>query len=78
MIFVCENNGMAEFTSRDEHSNVGLVSDVVAPYGFDRATVDGSDVEAVWAAFGKFLSGSATRPRAIPARVLDPPPARAL
>ena len=37
VIFVCENNGMAEFTSREEHSNVGLVSDVVAPYGFDRS-----------------------------------------
>ena len=55
VIFVCENNGMAEFTSREEHSNVGLVRDVVAPYGFDRATVDGSDVEAVWEAFGGFL-----------------------
>lgn len=55
VIFVCENNGMAEFTSREEHSNVGLVRDVVAPYGFDRATVDGSDVEAVWDVFGGFL-----------------------
>jgi pyruvate dehydrogenase E1 component alpha subunit len=55
VIFVCENNGMAEFTSRAEHSRVELVGDVVAPYGFDRATVDGSDVEALWDAFGGYL-----------------------
>jgi acetoin:2,6-dichlorophenolindophenol oxidoreductase subunit alpha len=55
VIFLCENNGMAEFTARDEHSNVELVSDVVAPYGFKRATVDGSDVPAIWSAFGEFL-----------------------
>ncbi len=58
VIFVCENNGMAEFTSREEHSNVELVADVVAPYGFGRATVDGSDVEAVWSSFGGFLRGA--------------------
>lgn len=56
VIFVCENNGMAEFTSREEHSNVELVSDVVAPYGFPRATVDGSDVLAVRERFGEFLA----------------------
>jgi len=55
VIFVCENNGMAEFTSRAEHSNVRLASDVVAPYGFERATVDGSDVEAIWSSFAGYL-----------------------
>jgi pyruvate dehydrogenase E1 component alpha subunit len=55
VIFVCENNGMAEFTSREEHSTIDLVSDVVAPYGFERETVNGSDVPAVWEAFGEFL-----------------------
>lgn len=58
VIFVCENNGMAEFTTREEHSNVELVSDVVAPYGFPRATVDGSDVAAVWSGFGSFLTAA--------------------
>ncbi len=58
LIFVCENNGMAEFTSREEHSTIELVSNVVAPYGFDRATVDGSDVPAVYDAFGEFLGAS--------------------
>jgi pyruvate dehydrogenase E1 component alpha subunit len=31
------------------------VSDVVAPYGITRETVDGNDVAAVWEAFGRFL-----------------------
>jgi acetoin:2,6-dichlorophenolindophenol oxidoreductase subunit alpha len=55
VIFVCENNGFAEFTSREEHSTIERVSDVVAPYGFDRTTVSGSDVPAVYDAFGDFL-----------------------
>jgi pyruvate dehydrogenase E1 component alpha subunit len=55
LIFVCENNGFAEFTPRSAHTVVERVSDVVAPYGFERATVDGGDVEAVWDAFGAFL-----------------------
>jgi acetoin:2,6-dichlorophenolindophenol oxidoreductase subunit alpha len=56
VIFVCENNGMAEFTSREEHSTIERVSDVVAPYGFERTTVNGSDVPAVYDAFGQFLT----------------------
>ena len=56
LIFVCENNGMAEFTSREEHSTIELVSNVVAPYGFERETVNGSDVPAVYDAFGRFLA----------------------
>ncbi|HUA04871.1 MAG TPA: thiamine pyrophosphate-dependent dehydrogenase E1 component subunit alpha [Solirubrobacteraceae bacterium] len=55
LIFVCENNGFAEFTSRAEHSTVERVSAVVAPYGFERDTVDGSDVPAVHAAFAQLL-----------------------
>ena len=55
VIFVCENNGFAEFTSRAEHSRIERVTDVVAPYGFDRETVDGSDVSVVWQAFARML-----------------------
>jgi pyruvate dehydrogenase E1 component alpha subunit len=58
LIFVCENNGFAEFTSREEHSTIERVSDVVAPYGFDRDTVNGSDVPAVYDAFGSFLQAA--------------------
>ena len=43
-ILVCENNGFAEFTPRSAHTNVERVSDVVAPYGLERETVDGNDV----------------------------------
>jgi pyruvate dehydrogenase E1 component alpha subunit len=56
IVFVCENNGFAEFTSRSEHTPVERVSDVVAPYGFARETVDGGDVLAVWGAFREFLT----------------------
>jgi TPP-dependent pyruvate/acetoin dehydrogenase alpha subunit len=52
VIFVCENNGVAEFTARSEHTTVELVSDVVAPYGLRRETVQGSDVPAIFEAFG--------------------------
>ena len=54
LVFVCENNGFAEFTPRSAHTNVERVSDVVAPYGLERATVSGSDVAEVWDAFGAF------------------------
>ena len=55
-ILVCENNGFAEFTPRSAHTNVERVSDVVAPYGLTRETVDGNDLVAVRAAFGRFLA----------------------
>jgi acetoin:2,6-dichlorophenolindophenol oxidoreductase subunit alpha len=58
VIFVCENNGFAEFTSRAEHSTIERVSDVVAPYGFERETVEGSDPTAVWSAFGGMLASA--------------------
>jgi acetoin:2,6-dichlorophenolindophenol oxidoreductase subunit alpha len=50
VLFVCENNGVAEFTSREEHSNVKHVSDFAAPYGIPTKTVDGNDLPAVYAA----------------------------
>jgi TPP-dependent pyruvate/acetoin dehydrogenase alpha subunit len=55
VILVCENNGFAEFTPRSAHTNVERVSDVVAPYGLDRETVDGNDVVAVREAFAAFF-----------------------
>jgi TPP-dependent pyruvate/acetoin dehydrogenase alpha subunit len=56
VIFVCENNGFAEFTPRSAHTKVERVSDVVAPYGLARETVDGNDVVAVWETFARFLA----------------------
>ena len=58
LILVCENNGFAEFTPRSAHTNVERVSDVVAPYGIERATVDGNDVVAVRDAFAGFLANA--------------------
>ena len=56
VILVCENNGFAEFTPRSAHTNVERVSDVVAPYGLERKTVDGNDVVAVRNTFARFLA----------------------
>jgi TPP-dependent pyruvate/acetoin dehydrogenase alpha subunit len=58
LVLVCENNGFAEFTPRSAHTNVERVSDVVAPYGIERETVDGNDVVAVWETFGRFLASA--------------------
>jgi acetoin:2,6-dichlorophenolindophenol oxidoreductase subunit alpha len=58
LVLVCENNGFAEFTPRSAHTNVERVSDVVAPYGVERDTVDGNDVVAVWDAFGRYLDSA--------------------
>ena len=55
LILICENNGFAEFTPRSAHTVVERVSDVVAPYGIERETVDGNDVVAVWEAFERYL-----------------------
>jgi pyruvate dehydrogenase E1 component alpha subunit len=57
-ILVCENNGFAEFTPRSAHTVVERVSDVVAPYGLERETVDGNDVVAVRDAFARFLAAA--------------------
>jgi pyruvate dehydrogenase E1 component alpha subunit len=56
VLLVCENNGFAEFTPRSAHTKVERVSDVVAPYGIARETVDGNDVLAVREAFTRFLA----------------------
>jgi pyruvate dehydrogenase E1 component alpha subunit len=58
LILVCENNGFAEFTPRSAHTVVERVSDVVAPYDFDRDTVDGNDVVAVRDACARFVEAA--------------------
>jgi TPP-dependent pyruvate/acetoin dehydrogenase alpha subunit len=65
LVFICENNGMAEFTPRSAHTRVASVCDVVAPYGFECRVVDGSDVDALWGAAGEFVEAtrSGTGPR---------------
>jgi pyruvate dehydrogenase E1 component alpha subunit len=56
LLFVCENNGYAEFTSREEHSNVKHVSAFAAPYDIAAKTVDGNDVLVVHAAAGEAIA----------------------
>ena len=57
ILFVCENNGYAEFTSREEHSKVKQVSAFAAPYGMPASTIDGNDLLAVHAAAGDVIAG---------------------
>jgi TPP-dependent pyruvate/acetoin dehydrogenase alpha subunit len=56
LLLVCENNGYAEFTSRDEHSNVVHVSEFAAPYGMPASTIDGNDLLIVHAAAGEAIA----------------------
>src|SRR3977135_2317632 len=56
LLFVCENNGYAEFTSREEHSNVKHVSAFAAPYGMPAKTIDGNDLLGVHAAAGDAIA----------------------
>jgi TPP-dependent pyruvate/acetoin dehydrogenase alpha subunit len=55
VLFVCENNGYAEFTSREEHSTVTHVSGFAAPYGIPTKTIDGNDLLAVYADAGEAI-----------------------
>jgi pyruvate dehydrogenase E1 component alpha subunit len=57
VLFVCENNGYAEFTARAEHSNVAQVSSFAAPYAINAMTIDGNDLPAVHAAAGLAIAG---------------------
>ena len=56
VLFVCENNGYAEFTSREEHSIVSHVSAFAAPFGLPSGTVDGNDLPAVYVAAGDAIA----------------------
>lgn len=55
VLFVCENNGYAEFTSREEHSNVKFVRRFAEPYDMAAATLDGNDLLAVLAGAGEAI-----------------------
>ena len=57
VLFVCENNGYAEFTSREEHSNVKRVSAFATPYGMPAKTIDGNDLLVVHAEAGDAITG---------------------
>jgi acetoin:2,6-dichlorophenolindophenol oxidoreductase subunit alpha len=57
ILFVCENNGYAEFTSREQHSTVKFVRRFAEPYEMAASTVDGNDLLAVYAEAGKAIAG---------------------
>jgi pyruvate dehydrogenase E1 component alpha subunit len=50
VIFVCENNGYAEFTPQDKHMLLKDVADRAASYGMPGEIVDGMDAVAVYLA----------------------------
>jgi pyruvate dehydrogenase E1 component alpha subunit len=47
VVFVCENNGYANFISFRRHTRIEQVADRADAYGMAGASVDGNDVEAV-------------------------------
>jgi TPP-dependent pyruvate/acetoin dehydrogenase alpha subunit len=55
VLWVCENNGWAEFSERSEHTRVGDVSRYGELYRIPAASVDGTDVEAVAEAAQRLL-----------------------
>ncbi len=57
VLFVCENNGVAEFTKREEHTVVGDVVGFGRMQQMETEVVDGGDVEAVRAAARGLLAG---------------------
>jgi TPP-dependent pyruvate/acetoin dehydrogenase alpha subunit len=53
VVFVCENNGFAEFVSVREHQKIEHIADRAASYAMPGVTVDGNDVIAVYQAAGE-------------------------
>lgn len=47
VLFVCENNGYAEFSALSEHTRVERLSRHAETYGIPAVTVDGNDTKAV-------------------------------
>ena len=57
VLFVCENNGWVEFSSREEHTPVADVASYGPLYGIATRSVDGGDIEAVAGAATELLEG---------------------
>jgi TPP-dependent pyruvate/acetoin dehydrogenase alpha subunit len=55
-IFVCENNGYADFMARAVHQKIERVADRAAAYSMPGETVDGNDVEAVYDAAARAVA----------------------
>jgi len=61
ILFVCENNGYAEFTAREEHSRVKHLSKFAEAYSIRNAIVDGSDVGAIQTVAADLVMGMRQR-----------------
>jgi pyruvate dehydrogenase E1 component alpha subunit len=56
VIFVCENNGYAEFTPLSAHTKIERLAAHAMTYGIPASTVDGNDLIAVRQAMGKAVA----------------------
>jgi acetoin:2,6-dichlorophenolindophenol oxidoreductase subunit alpha len=61
VIFVCENNGYAEFTPLSAHTKVERLAQHAKTYGIPSSTVDGNDLLAVRSATSKALETARAR-----------------
>ncbi len=55
VIFFCENNGYAEFTSQARHQNIKNIADRAQGYGIPGVIVDGMDIIAVYDVAGEAI-----------------------
>ncbi len=56
VVFVCENNGWAEFMSQKHHMAIENVAARAVGYGMPGVTIDGDDVVAVYKAAGEAIA----------------------
>jgi pyruvate dehydrogenase E1 component alpha subunit len=56
VIFVCENNGYAEFTPLSAHTKIERLAEHAKTYGIPASTVDGNDLLAVRQAMSKAVA----------------------
>ncbi|HEX6175415.1 MAG TPA: thiamine pyrophosphate-dependent dehydrogenase E1 component subunit alpha [Candidatus Binatia bacterium] len=61
VIFVCENNGFAEFTPLSAHTKIERLAQHAKTYAIPSSTVDGNDLLAVRLAMSKALEIARTR-----------------
>ena len=71
VVFLCENNGYAEYTRTESMFRIPNLADRAVAYGFGGVTVDGTDVRAVYEAVASAADNarSGERPTLIEARV---------
>ena len=78
LVFVCENNGYAEFTPLSAHTKIERLAQHAKTYGIPASTIDGNDLLAVRQAASKAVARLSKRSRAHLRRMSHPSPARPL